>query len=247
MIASLPMYDRPETAAANDRFWQAIREQLGAGPESLTRDSDLAENWLNPDLLLSQTCGYPYRAGLHGKVGLVGTPNYGLPDCPPGYYFSVMIARKDDPRTELSEFADAPMAYNASNSQSGWAAPQNHAATLGFQFRNLVAATGGHIASVRAVAEGRADVAAIDALTWALCESYDDLAKGIKIIASTPPTPTLPYITALGNDANVLFSAITLAIDDLSPPDRALLHLKGLIRIDADKYLAVPTPAAPEH
>ena len=25
MIAALPMYDRPETAAANDRLWQAMR------------------------------------------------------------------------------------------------------------------------------------------------------------------------------------------------------------------------------
>ena len=31
MIASLPMYDRPETAAANDRLWQGVRERLGQG------------------------------------------------------------------------------------------------------------------------------------------------------------------------------------------------------------------------
>jgi hypothetical protein len=27
VIASLPMYDRPETRAANDRLWQLIRSE----------------------------------------------------------------------------------------------------------------------------------------------------------------------------------------------------------------------------
>lgn len=43
MIAGFPMYDRPETAAAHDRLWSAIRARLGYGPARLTRayDDDL--------------------------------------------------------------------------------------------------------------------------------------------------------------------------------------------------------------
>ncbi len=244
MIASLPMYDRDETAQANDRFWQGIRTKLGYGPKALTRDCDAASDWLNPDLLLSQTCGYPYRAGLHGKVSLVGTPDYGLPDCPPGYYYSVMVVRADDPRNDLPAFADAPMAYNSASSQSGWAAPQNHAAGMGFCFSNTVA-TGGHHASARAVAEGRADIAAIDGLTWELLARYDDFAKGLRIVDRTNPTPTLPYITALRRDADAIYTAISRAIEGLSPQDRDVLHLKGLVAIPAGDYLSVPNPAAP--
>ena len=106
-LASLPMYDRPETAAANDRYWQAIRTRLGEGPETLTRTGELWEHWLAPDLVLSQTCGYPYRARLHGQVTLVGTPDYGLDGCPPGHYRSIFVARADDPRTDLRAFAAA--------------------------------------------------------------------------------------------------------------------------------------------
>lgn len=244
MIASLPMYDRPETAAANDRLWQGIRTHLNHGPDALSRESDKAFDWLNPDLLLSQTCGYPYRSGLHGKVKLIGTPDYGLKGCKPGYYYSVLIARRDDPRGDLAEFADAPMAYNAPNSQSGWAAPQNHAATLGFSFTNPTL-TGGHHASGQAVAEGRADIAAIDGLTWELFARYDDFAKDLKIVARTTPTPTLPYITALNNDADSLYSAIAHAIEGLDAQDRDTLHLKGLVAIPAEDYLAVPNPPAP--
>ncbi len=244
MIASLPMYDRAETAQANDRLWQGIRAELGYGPEALTRDSAQMYDWLSPDLVLSQTCGYPYRAGLHGKVKLVGTPDYGLKNCPPGYYYSALVARADDPRRELQEFAEAPMAYNSAGSQSGWAAPQNHAAGIGFCFSNC-RATGGHRASGLAVAEGQADIAAIDGLTWELFARYDSFAKDLRIIARTTPTPTLPYITALNRDADEIFSAITRAIDSLSPQDRDALHLKGLVAIPAEDYLAVPNPPAP--
>ena len=62
MIASLPMYDRPETAAANDRLWQGVRTRLGEGPEHLVRAGDPWEHWQSPDLLLSQTCGLPFRS-----------------------------------------------------------------------------------------------------------------------------------------------------------------------------------------
>jgi len=238
------MYDRPETAQANDRLWQGIRDCLGFGPETLTRDRDKTFDWLNPDLLLSQTCGYPYRAGLHGKVSLVGTPDYGLEGCPPGYYYSAMVIRADDPRREVQEFAEAPLAYNAANSQSGWAAPQNHVAAMGFCFNNTLA-SGGHQASGLAVAEGRADIAAIDGLTWELCTRYDDFAKGLKVLTRTTPTPTLPYITALKGDARGLYTAIARAIAGLSPKDRTILHLKGLVAIPTEDYLSVPNPPAP--
>ena len=64
MIASLGMYDRTETAAANDRLWAGIRDGLRArgiaAPEALTRgDGAYWPAWQAPDLVLSQTCGFP--------------------------------------------------------------------------------------------------------------------------------------------------------------------------------------------
>ncbi|MCX8955299.1 hypothetical protein OU790_17900, partial [Ruegeria sp. NA] len=73
MIAMLGMYDMPEVQAANDRFWGLIRAHLGYGPEQLTRDADVWQVWLDPELVLAQTCGMPYRTRLHGRVQLVGT------------------------------------------------------------------------------------------------------------------------------------------------------------------------------
>lgn len=244
MIASLPMYDRPETAAANDALWQGLRAALGEGPEHLTRDGDVWDHWLSPDLLLSQTCGYPYRARLHGHVTLVGSPVLDLPDCPPGLYYSVFVARADDPRADPQEFATARLAYNDALSQSGWAAPQTWAAARGFAFSNPIH-TGAHRASGMAVADGRADIAALDALSWRLMQAHDPFTAGLRVLTHTDPTPALPYITALGRDAGAVRAALESAILALPDDTRATLGIKGVTHIPAADYLALPNPAPP--
>ncbi|MGL5008549.1 MAG: phosphate/phosphite/phosphonate ABC transporter substrate-binding protein, partial [Paracoccaceae bacterium] len=216
MIASLPMYDLPHVQPANDRLWALIRDGLRAdgipAPDALTRGADtLWPQWEAPDLVLSQTCGMPYRTRLHDHVTLIGTPDYGLPGCPPGYYRSVFIAHKDDPRQTITAFDDADMAYNESVSQSGFAAPLTHAAGIGIRLHPALQ-TGGHRLSMEAVATGRAPLAALDALTWALLQGHHPLAGNIKVIGHTDPTPTRPYIAAVGADAPRLFTIISAAI-----------------------------------
>lgn len=249
MIAALPMYDRPELTGATDRYWALIRDGLRLrgmdAPEALQRvDAELMPQWLAPDLVLSQTCGFPYRAALHGKVRLIGTPDFGVEGCPPGYYRSMFIARADDPRAGLAAFDGVAMAYNDGLSQSGWAAPQTHAAALGLHFPAGVL-TGSHAASLLAVAEGRADLAALDAVTFRLLAKSDPAAALVKVVALTDPTPGLPYICAEAVDADAVFDAIAAAIPALGDADRAALGLRGLCRIPAGAYLSVPTPPPP--
>lgn len=244
MIASLPMYDRPELQAANDRLWQAVRGALGFGPDSLGRQGDIWEHWKSPDLVLSQTCGFPYRARLHGTVQLVGTPDNRLAGCAPGEYYSVFVARADDEREDVSSFATARFAFNEPLSQSGWAAPANFAHARGFAFDNTVR-TGGHAHSAKAVAEGRADLAALDALSWRHMQRYDGFASKLRVVARTEPTPTLPYITASGRDAKAIRAAVSEAIDALSDADRETLSIYGLVNIPSERYLSVRTPAPP--
>lgn len=249
MIASLGMYELPGMAPANDRLWALIRDGLrGRGlqaPEALTRgEAAYWPAWQAPDLVLSQTCGFPFRAVLHDRVTLIGTPDYGLPGCPPGHYCSVFVARRTDPRQRLEEFDGTPLAYNEAMSQSGWAAPQSHAAGLGLRFPAGVA-TGAHSHSAAAVARGQADLAALDALTWALlCERGGD-TLALKEVTRTAPTPGLPLIAAKGADAAASFDAVATAIAALTAADREMLHLRGLTRIAPAAYLAVPTPPSP--
>ncbi len=247
MIASLGMYDMPELQAANDAYWNAIRSELGRGPDHLTRSDDLWPVWQSPDLLLAQTCGYPYRARLRGSVALVGTPDYGLPDCPPAHYQSVLVARADDDRETLHAFDGARFAYNEALSQSGWAGPLHHMGELGVR-PGPRTETGGHALSALAVAEGRADFAGLDALTWRmLCDHRPELAGHLRVLGRTEPTPALPYITANAEDAQEIFDAISRAIPKLDREVRSRLYLRGVVHIPAQQYLAVPTPPGPDH
>jgi ABC-type phosphate/phosphonate transport system substrate-binding protein len=245
MIAALPMYDWDEVRPAMDRFWSAIRDRLrGAGlaaPDRLSRGADLWQEWQSPDLLLGQTCGLPYRTRLHGRVGLVGTLDYGLPDAPAGYYFSQIVVRAGEPG-DWTDFIGRRLAINSTDSQSGWAALHNHAARIGQRFGTAVL-TGSHRESARAVSEGRADIASIDAVTWRLVTAHDPgVAASLRVAARTEPTPGLPLITARGHDSALIGRAVADGIADLAPGDRAELGLCGLVLIPAERYLAVPTP-----
>lgn len=247
MIASLPMYDRPDTMAANDRFWAVIRDGLRArgiaAPDALCRDETrLYDQWLSPDLVLSQTCGLPYRADLHGKVTLVGTPDYGVEGAPPGYYRSRIVVRVDDARARLADYEGARLACNSGRSQSGWASIANHwPGALGCRYLP----TGAHVDSVIAVASGQADLAAIDAVTWELLVRSEPAATALRVLESTEPTPGLPLIAAVGRDRMPLFDTVAQAITALAPEDRAALCLRGLAWISPQAYLAVPTPPRP--
>jgi ABC-type phosphate/phosphonate transport system substrate-binding protein len=242
------MYDRPETEEANDRLWAGIVRALAArgidAPAALDRSTDLWEMWTSPELVLSQTCGLPYRSRLHGQVTLVATPVCDLPGAPPGHYYSVLVARRTDPRRSLADFDGATLAYNSADSQSGWAAPAAAADAVGISFGAGVA-TGAHCYSAQAVAEGAADIAAIDALTWRMIRLWDDAAAELKELGRTEPTPALPWITAAGRDPAPIAAALAEALAGLPAGDRNLLGLLDVIRVPAERYLAVPNPPSP--
>jgi ABC-type phosphate/phosphonate transport system substrate-binding protein len=92
------------------------------------------------------------------------------------------------------------------------------------------------------VAEGRADLAAIDGLTWRMIRRWDDTAAELKEIGTTAPTPALPWITAADRDPAPLGEALAEALANLAPADRDVLGLLGAIRLTPDRYLAIPNP-----
>ena len=246
MIASLPMYARPELDYAISLLWDLIRKNLSKkgipAPITLSQDAEDISSWLDPSLVLSQTCGMPYRNILHGKVQLVGTPNYDLPNCLPGHYFSAIVVRKNDPRLLLKDYDQAVLAYNMEVSQSGYAAPLNHAAAQGIHFPNRVESHG-HLKSAEMVVSGKADIAAIDAVTWMLIERHEAFASKLRVLERrTPTTPVLPLITSLALDADQIFDAVKQAIHDLPQDMRDDMLLKGIVKIPASEYLNIPNP-----
>ena len=230
--ASLPMYDWADLRAATDALWAGVRDALRAGgaaaPEALDRGADAGALWTAPDLVLSQTCGLPFVRRLRGRVALVGTPDYGLPGCPPGWYRSVVVARARDPREGVEGFRGARLAVNGADSQSGAQAMMFHIRDRAGPFFGQILVSGAHERSARMVAEGAADLAAIDAVTWRLVEAHRPFAAALRVLAETAPTPGLPLVTA-GNPEPVA-AAVEAAIDALEPRAREALGLRGLVR-----------------
>lgn len=242
MIANLPMYHRPELVEAHNSYWTLIRKHLTkagiASPQELSQDAGEMEIWLKPDLVLSQTCGMPYRTLIHDQVTLIGTPDFGIKGCPSGYYRSAFVVPKHETRENLADFKDALFTYNAEISQSGFSAARAECKKHGFFFENKIC-SGGHLNSAKLVAECRADIATIDPVSLALMQRYDDFYDELKILCWTDPTPSLPYISALGANKDLFFSALKAAIDELSNETRDALMIKDLIDIPRNTYLAV--------
>ena len=237
-VASLPMYDWPEVRSAHQSFWSAIAERLRAfgiaAPSSLDQSRSFDSVWRDAGLVLSQTCGFPFSTRLRGIVRLVGTPVYDVPGCDGAYYSSMIVTRNSEPVETLADLKGKRFAYNAADSLSGYLvlrAAMKEAridpdATTWIE-------TGAHRASVRAVAEGFADVAAIDAVCWALALRYEPKAASrLKVISKTSMRPGLPFITALersDSDVRSIQVALKEAIaDKATQAARQALHITGL-------------------
>lgn len=203
---SLSMYSMPEFESARLDFWRGLAcamkaEGLKDVPENLEEVPDLETHWTSPDLLFGQTCGYPLTHALAGQVTLIATPAYHCAGCRGTNYSSVILVRKDDPATGLSELRGRRAVINSVDSQSGFSALRSVIAphAEGGVFFTEVGVSGGHLNSVSWVCDERADVCAVDAVTYALASRYRPaLTDRLRVLAYSPDAPCLPYITAGG-------------------------------------------------
>lgn len=201
-----------------------IRDAVGAAiapdPASLPPEEfDLATLWRHPSLLLAQTCWGPMEAtGLADHVAVVGQPDYSGVEGGAGELYSSALVMRRETGAPAAAPADgsallpldllrgARLAFNEMHSRSGRLALEADLAAAGEGlgiFAETVE-TGGHRLSIRAVAEGRADVAAIDCLSWAMAQRHEPAAAGLHAVGWTGRRLGLPLIAARGLPDSVL-------------------------------------------
>jgi ABC-type phosphate/phosphonate transport system substrate-binding protein len=241
LVASLLMYDRPDVVQnANNALWAALRDRLRARgldvPDALDRSGGHDSYWLRPDLVFGQTCGYPYVQELKGRVRLVATPVFRYSGGRGARRASFIVVREDDPARSIADLAGKRAAINDWLSNSGMNLLRIAVAPLARDGRFFadVIVTGGHMMSIAAIREGRADTAAIDSITWGLHERHaPEMVAGIKIIGETPMGPGLPYITRLASsDADVAALQQALAEVIADPANAEALDTLGLTGIE---------------
>ncbi|MDF2779569.1 MAG: phosphate transporter substrate-binding protein [Enterobacteriaceae bacterium] len=217
---AFPMYDlhRPDSEA----LIQAVQDLLaarGIAVMPIWPQADLLTHWQDDDLLLSQACGYPLVTQLP-EVQTVGCFHYSAPGCEGIYYRSLLVVRQSDRHKTLADFRGSRAVCNAPDSQSGYNVLMQMVAPLAQQgtFFNSVTFSGSHRQSLVEIGEGRADIAAIDCVTFALLQRHAPmLVAELAVIGAGPAAPGLPLITSRSTSSAciaLLRDALTQLVSD---------------------------------
>lgn len=202
---------------------------IAPDPASLPPDElDLFTLWRHPKLLLSQACWGPLEVtGLSEHVRVVGQADYSDVEGGEGELYSSAFVMRGDGRSgerspprsasrvdpphkgegklPLDLFRAKRLAFNAPDSMSGFLALQRDLEAIGESLAIFAGTveTGSHRGSALAVAEGRADVAALDCRSWSLFRRFHRQAENLIPVGWTSRRKGLPYICAAGLPSDV--------------------------------------------
>ena len=249
LICAYPMYQMPELEPVVSTWWQALRQHLldqGLNdrdlPNLLVDPKDYYAHWRNPNLLLSQTCGYPLTHDLQNQVQYVATQSYQTAYTKGTNYCSLVLVHKTNSANHISQLKNTRLAVNSEDSQSGYHALRRFIAPLagGERFFSEVARSGAHRQSMALVASGEADVCAVDCVTYSLLQIHAPATvANLRVVAHTQSTPGLPYVTSLATSPTTLNKLRNgLAAAALAPALKSIRQqlLMGPVTVIAGPY-----------
>jgi ABC-type phosphate/phosphonate transport system substrate-binding protein len=192
-----------------------IRDAAGnvIAPDPATlppNELDFHRLWLHPALVFAQSCWGPMELGLSKHVQLVGQPSYSAFEGGQGELYSSALVMRAGEAPSVASPADGSalipvdllrgkrFTFNSLDSMSGIIAPTRDLEALGesMDIFSERSESGGHRASIVAIAEGKADVAAIDCQSWAQAQRFEPAAEAVAVVGWTRRRKGLPFITA---------------------------------------------------
>ncbi len=151
-------------------------------------------------------------------------------DVSKGCYFSYIVTGKsanmDSPRVVINNHCS----HSGHTAIKIWLAANGYGEVSIFE-------SGSHAQSLLALREGRADLAAIDALSWLHLDS-----TGITIIDQSDPAPAPPFI--VGNQTRVPKEALIEALNSGFERFGAPVGIGGVLPVSADDYVEMAKIAA---
>src|SRR5258705_8512508 len=129
------MYNLPKMRAVNARFWEALRGLLvEAGlrdvPETLSFDRLPVPERIGPEILFSQTCGYPLETIFSGQAIRLGTPCYTAPGCEGPSHCAFFVVPEMSPAMTLADLKGSRYLLNSRVSNSGMNLPRRRLAEI---------------------------------------------------------------------------------------------------------------------
>ncbi len=245
--AALPMYDWPEVNEANDQLWSIIKNELiSAGlraPDGLTRNISYSALWNEPDCVFSQTCSRPFVDGVERHVYTLATPVYDAAGCEGILNASQIVCRADDTRESVKDFQKATVVCNTLDSQSGFYSMSAYLIEkqLPGPFFGNTKLSGSHRESVEMIADGSADIGAIDPVSWELAKRLEPQSvKYLRVIDETPQVPGLPFIISRQlideEKAQALTNSLIAVLKNLPDRLRSELLIVGAGSAKLDQY-----------
>jgi ABC-type phosphate/phosphonate transport system substrate-binding protein len=249
--ASLPMYNLPEMADRNTAFWEALSKEMRAEklpdtPPDLAFSRPAVPDAIGPEVLFSQTCGYPLQTIYSGQFAFLGVPTYDFPGCGPSTHRAFVIVARDSPYRSIEDLRGARFALNSIHSNSGMNLPRILLARRGVEapFFGAVVETRSHTESIRQVQAGHLDAASVDCVTYGFFkELCPEKVSAIRVLAETPESPAIPFVTSIATRSDQiekLRSALfRVASDPVYHPVLGGLHIKTITAVDPAEYRRV--------
>jgi ABC-type phosphate/phosphonate transport system substrate-binding protein len=204
---------------------------VAADPARLPPDAfDLPVLWRHPKLLLAQACWGPMEFGLAPFVEVVGQPDYSGIEGGGGIFYSSVILMRGGRGRAATPFSGEGravlpvkllcglrLAFNGRDSMSGYLALERDltSAGAGMAMFSEAIGTGGHRASIKAVAEERADICAIDCRSWAMARRFEPAAGALVPVGWTALRKGLPYIASASLPKETI-AAVRVAVAAMS-------------------------------
>jgi ABC-type phosphate/phosphonate transport system substrate-binding protein len=235
-LASLAMYPFEQLNPAYDELWGSVHSQLPWTPARLNRTLDVHDTWLQPELVVSQTCGWPLVTGLLDRVQVLGSFRHTQEQADGYRYRTVIVAGE---QRELGDFAGERAAVNSEISLSGWVSLIVAVHGAGGAWAGPVQWTGAHVESLRALQRGEAMVASIDSVSLAHIRRYlPELLDGLHEVGHGPLVPSLPLVASLArsdDEVAALRGALSAAAKSADP----VLMIDGFEPLDIEDYLSL--------
>jgi len=200
----------------------------------------------DPSLWFGQTCGYPLITSLRDTLTPISVPIFDVDGCVHTSYSSLLIVSEDSEIKTLEDCQGLRAVINTSDSNSGMNVLRHAVAAFNQQgtFFSGIRISGSHLQSLTEVANQRADIAAIDCVSYRFIEdAWPDLAARVRSIGFSAQTCGLPFVMPKSSAGNNNFEGITgslnHALSMLDDNYRNDLHLKGFEQVDIGEYQGI--------
>jgi len=177
-----------------------------------------------PSLILSQCCGPDLFQDYASNIVPFAAPVISAYEVAPGYYFSHIVKK------ESAELSFSRVVINNKTSHSGCTAVKLWLSARGIK-NYSVYESGSHRNSVRELQEGRADVAAIDALSWRYIDT-----RGIQILDNSEAALAPPFIA--GADSTIPLDMLRPMLGNALKQYGSALGITGLVPVSKGDYQA---------